>query len=144
MTARAAFGTLLAVALAAPAARGDAAGALAATASCERRATKGRVVCDVEVESADARIAWADVLVVAAPPFAPPLRSRVGVAEARVRTDRRVRIPVALLATGLGKGKLVVRARAVLCRAREAARESCVPEASEAAAELVVGAEVER
>lgn len=117
---------------------------LAATASCERRATKGRVVCEVEMEAPEGRISWADVLVVRAPAFAPPLRTRLGAGDVRARTDRRVRIPVAFVATTLGQGEVTFRARAVLCRAGTGGTERCVSEAREVSVELVVGTVVSR
>jgi hypothetical protein len=115
-----------------------------ATASCERKATRGRVICDVELESAAARIAWADVVVIEAPAFAPPLRSRVGMADARSRTEHRVRLPVALIATSLGHGTVKMRARAVLCLPGEGgAAETCRPGTKDVSAEIVVGTDVE-
>jgi hypothetical protein len=117
---------------------------LNATATCERRTTKGRVLCEVEMETPEGRIPWADVVVVRAPPFAPPLRSRVGPGDARVRTDRRVRIPVAFVATALGQGEVAFRGRAVVCRAGGSGAERCVPETREVTVELVVGTVVQR
>jgi hypothetical protein len=117
---------------------------LEVSASCERKATKGRVLCDVELESAESRIAWADVVVISAPPFAPPLRSRIGLADARARSDRRVRLPVALVAMSLGRGTVAMRARAVLCRgASPGAAETCTATTKDASAEIIVGTDVE-
>src|SRR5260221_1406592 len=112
--------------------------------SCERKATKGRVICDVELEAQQGRIAWADVVVVEAPRFAPPLRSRVGIADARSRTDKRVRLPVAFLATAQGRGAVGMRARAVVCRANEGGAEACRPVTKDVTAEIVVGTDVQR
>ena len=111
------------------------------TASSEHRATKGRVLCDVEIEAHGGRIAWADVLVVAAPKFAPPLRSRVGMSDARSRSDERVRIPVAFVATEQAKGTVTLRGRAVVCAA---APVKCIPASGEVTTDLVVGPDVER
>lgn len=108
-------------------------------ASCERKATKGRVLCDVEFEIPDGRIAWADVVVVDAPPFAKPLRSRVGVLDARSRTDRRIHIPVAFIARDQGRGTVAFRGRAVVC-ASAGSRETCAPATHDVAVELKVGA----
>jgi hypothetical protein len=105
-----------------------------ASASCERKSSKGRVLCEVEMEAQSGRLVWADVLVVDAPAFAPPLRSRVGVSDARSRTERRVRIPVAFIATTQGHGTIALRARAVVCR----------PVTKDVSTEIVVGTEVER
>ena len=113
-------------------------------ASCERKATKGRVICDVELEAASARIAWADVIVTGAPAFAPPLRSRVSITDARSRTDKRVRLPVALIATSLGRGTVSMRARAVLCvPSSPGATETCRPSTKDVTAEIIVGTDVE-
>ena len=120
--------------------RGD--GGLDVTASCEHRATKGRVLCDVELEVPSGRIAWADVVVLSVPPFAAPLRSRASGADARTRTDRRMRIPVAFVATALGRGAVSVRGRAVVCTAGERG-ESCSPRSGTTTAELLVGTDVQ-
>lgn len=113
-------------------------------ATCEPRAAKGRVVCDVELESDGGRIAWADVVVVEAPAFAPPLRSRIAMTEARTRTERRLRIPVAFVASGAGKGAVRFRGRAVVCVARaDGGGEVCETATNLAGAELVVGVHVE-
>jgi hypothetical protein len=114
------------------------------TASCERKAARGRVVCDVEMEVTRGRIAWADVVVVTAPPFAPPLLSRVGMADARSRTDRRIRIPVAFVATSQGRGTVEVRARVVVCEVGPDGTDTCRPATRGASAELVVGTDVVR
>ena len=112
--------------------------------SCERKAAKGRVICDVEIEASSGRIAWADVVVVVAPPFAPPLRARVAVADARSRTDHRVRIPVAFVATAQGRGTVIVRGRATVCVPSGApAGETCGPTSKDAQTDLVVGTDVE-
>ncbi|HVU01565.1 MAG TPA: hypothetical protein VHE30_07425 [Polyangiaceae bacterium] len=116
---------------------------VAVTASCEHRQTKGRVLCDVELEAANGRLAWADVLVVRAPPFAAPLRARVQGSDARVRTEQRIRISVAFVATSLGKGTVALRARAVLCT-KTGESETCVPRTEDAEAELSVGTDVVR
>jgi hypothetical protein len=114
------------------------------TASCERKATKGRVLCDVDLEAREGRIAWADAVVTDAPPFAPPLRSRVGLADARSRTERRVRLPVAFIATSQGRGTIALRARAVLCRAATPGdAETCRPATRDVSTEIIVGANVE-
>jgi hypothetical protein len=109
------------------------------SASCERKATKGRVLCDVEFEVPDGRIAWADVVVVQAPQFAKPLRSRVGVVDARSRTDRRIHIPVAFIAKDQGRGTVAFKGRAVVC-SPASTRETCSPATHDVTVELRVGA----
>lgn len=118
--------------------------AIEVTATCEHKAAKGRVICDVEIEAGSGRVVWADVIVVEAPAFAPPLRSRVAAADARARTERRVRIPVAFVAIAQGRGSVTVRGRAVVCGSAGSGPASCGPVSKEAKAELVVGTDVER
>jgi hypothetical protein len=113
------------------------------TVSCERKPAKGRVLCDVELEAPRGKIAWADVLVVEAPAFAPPLRSRVALGDERSRTERRVRIPVAFVAKSQGRGNVELRGRAVVCVPAGDA-ESCSPAQKDVKAELVVGIDVVR
>lgn len=132
-----------ALAAASPTQAEDAKAPVDVTASCEHRAAKGRVLCDVELEVTSGRIAWADVVVLGVPQFAAPLRSRVGVADARTRTERRVRIPVAFVATALGRGSVSVRGRAVVCTAGDRG-EACSPRAGAATAELLVGTDVQQ
>jgi hypothetical protein len=131
--------TVLTVLAAASAAGPSGAPRLDVSASCERKATKGRVLCDVEFEVPEGRIAWADVVVVQAPQFAKPLRSRVGALDARSRTDRRIHIPVAFIARDQGRGTVAFRGRAVVCSAASA-RESCSPATHDVSVELKVGA----
>jgi len=104
-------------ALAAPAAAPVAAAPreLSVRLECQRRPTPGRVLCEAELELASGVLRWADVLVVAAPDFARPLRSRVGPNALFMKTERRQRLQLALAATQLGRGTLRVRARAVQC-----------------------------
>jgi hypothetical protein len=109
-------------------------------ASCEHKPSKGRVLCDVEFEVPDGRIAWADVIVVQVPPFAKPLRNRVGMLDARSRTDKRIHIPVAFIARDQGHGTVALRGRAVICGPGPA-REACAPVAHDLSVELKVGAE---
>lgn len=126
-----------------PAAAPPQAEPLTAAASCPRRASRGRVLCEVEVEVDEGRIAWADLLVRRAPRHAPPLRARIGPGDATLRTDRRVRLPLALVATGAGTGLLHLEARAVVCRG-EPERELCVPRVQAVKAEVGVGPVDER
>lgn len=99
---------------------GAAAEDLQATLSCAAREGKGRVLCELDLSVTSGRLSWADVLVVEAPSFAPPLRERVGGRAATERTSQRMRLPFALLAQASGRGQVVVKARAVVCRATRA------------------------
>lgn len=105
----------LALALGASDASADGAPQLAARLSCRPEASPGRVYCEVELEVASGRLSWVDALVRSSPRFARPLRARVGMRQATSRSDRRVRLPVVLVATDDGKGELAVQARAVVC-----------------------------
>jgi len=103
-------------AAAAPAAAAPAASReLSVRLECQRRPTPGRVLCEAELELSLGVLRWADVLVVAAPDFARPLRSRVGPSALFMKTERRQRLQLALAATQLGRGTLKVQARAVSC-----------------------------
>jgi hypothetical protein len=82
------------------------------------------------------RLSWADVLVVRAPAFARPLRSRVPKPKLS-GNDSKTEVLLALLASGTGRGTLTVRARAVLCSRAEPA--VCRPAMREASIELEVG-----
>lgn len=85
------------------------------TSRCQRVAAPGRVLCEVETEVSSGELAWADVVVLGTPDFARPLRARVGPKEATAQTSRRLRLPVALVATATGDGTVVFGARGVAC-----------------------------
>ena len=110
---------------------------LSARLVCPRRPTPGRVVCDAELEVQAGILAWGDVLVLAAPDFAQPLRARVGPNALFMQSERRQRLQLALAATSAGSGLLRVRARAVVCDAAE--RSVCRPAVREAEAVVDVG-----
>jgi hypothetical protein len=107
--------------------------------SCRPAAAPGRVSCELEIEVAEGRLAWADALVVRAPPFARPLRARVSPRQASQRLDRRVRLPISLAATASGKGTLEVKARSVVCL-RTGRAERCTPHLEQVTADVEVGA----
>jgi uncharacterized protein (DUF58 family) len=119
------------------AAFGAAAEALSVRLVCPPRPAPGRVVCEVELEVEAGTLAWADVLVIEAPPFAPPLRSRVGPTALFMKTEQRQRLQLALAATRAGSGELRVRARVVWCA--DAERRACRPMVRQAEATVRVG-----
>ncbi len=84
---------------------------ISATMDCRVDGGAGRLVCTVELTpSAGEALTWSDALVIAAPPRAKPLRSRVS---GSGRPPRRIELGF-LLGPGDG-GRIEVRARAVTC-----------------------------
>jgi len=108
--------------------------------SCRREAAPGRVLCELEVEVARGRLAWADALVVKTPELARSLRSRVGPGSATGGTPRRLRLPLVLAATATVDGELQVRARWVSCTPASGGRELCSPASRLTSARVEVGA----
>jgi hypothetical protein len=104
---------------------------------CQRRPTPGRVLCEAELELASGLLRWADVLVVSAPEFARPLRSRVGPSALFMKTEQRQRLQLALAATEIGQGTLTIRARAVFCP--EASGRDCRALIQDTEARVAVG-----
>lgn len=86
-----------------------------ARATCPPRVGAGRIVCQVTLTvPAEDRIRWADVVVVEAPSFALPLRSRV-VASLPEQGARETQLAVPLFGTAEGTGTVALRVRAVVC-----------------------------
>lgn len=104
---------------------------------CQRRPTPGRLLCEAELEVRGGTLAWGDVLVLEAPGFAPPLRSRLGPSAVFMKTEQRQRLQMALAATDAGTGRLKVRARAVHCP--EPPHGDCRAVTAEAEAAVLVG-----
>jgi hypothetical protein len=110
---------------------------LSARLVCPRRPGPGRVVCEAEIEVAAGVLAWADVLVLESPPFAPPLRARVGPSALHMKSEQRQRLQLALAATAPGSGMLRARARAVACP--DATLQRCLPLVRDMHAKVEVG-----
>jgi hypothetical protein len=110
---------------------------LSARLVCPRRPGPGRVVCEAEIELDAGVLAWADVLVLESPAFAPPLRSRVGPSALHMKSEQRQRLQMALAATAPGSGTLRARARAVACP--DATLRGCQPIVREMQAKVEVG-----
>jgi hypothetical protein len=121
-----------------PAPAGSAEPELSIVLACRRESGPGRVLCEAEIESREGRLTWADVVVLEAPEFAKALRVRIGPLEATAKSERRLRLPLALLAVKNGKGVLVVRARAVVCKV-SGSTQSCLPKEGVARTEVEVG-----
>ena len=109
---------------------------LFAEAQCDRVSGPGKVHCSVLERPIMGKLSWGDVIVLSAPPFAPPLRTRIAAGDATRRDESGAEFALALAATGDGSGELRVLARAVVCSER-----GCRPVRAEAKARVVVGTE---
>lgn len=106
------------------AARGEEA-RLVARLTCDPALGPGRIRCELDLRAPEgARLSWADALVVSAPSFARPLRSRV---PATREADGGARAALALLVRAVGSGSLLVLGRAVVCSTGEAKQPECGP-----------------
>jgi DsbC/DsbD-like thiol-disulfide interchange protein len=106
-----------------------------ATLACEPARAPGRVRCSVEARVAPGEsIAWGDVVLTAAPPFATALRGRIGPHDATVRSDVGWRWEFAVAARAKGRGRLEGRVRLVVCQAKV-----CLPVQADVSGELLVG-----
>ena len=105
---------------------------------CDRTATPGRVRCTVEIRLREpgTRIAWADVELVALPPFAVPLRGRLGPEDVVSKDPEAQRWAIAVLANERGRGAVRARLRFVVCDQRD---RRCLPFVEPLQAELTVG-----
>jgi len=97
--------------------------ALRASLSCPPEATPGRIVCELAVQAGEGKLVWSDALVVRAPTFARPLRSRF---VAQLTPSGGASAKLALVASSAGEGQLELLARAVLCHDASAG-EWCEP-----------------
>lgn len=111
---------------------------LSARVACAPVAGPGRIVCQLDVAASSGKLVWVDALVVQAPPFARPLRSRIVLQVGSTGALGTASAKLALVATGLGKAELQVRVRGVLCR-EGANGESCGPELAPVSAVVEVG-----
>ena len=110
--------------------------ALLAEATCDPAPGPGKVHCTVHQRPKGGKWSWGDVIVVSAPPFAPPLRTRVAAGDASRSDAEGADFALALAATADGSGELRVLARAVVC-----GPSGCRPVRAEATAKVVVGAQ---
>jgi hypothetical protein len=90
----------------------------------------------VRVRPIGGALRWSDAIVLAAPPFAPPLRTRVAVGDAKRNDAEGADFSLALAATGDGVGEVKVLARATVC-----GDGGCRPVQAEGVAKVVVGAQ---
>jgi len=107
---------------------------LAAEAKCDPVSGPGKVLCTVHERPVGGKLSWGDVIVLAAPPFAPPLRTRVAAGDASRNDPDGADFGLALAATADGTGELRVLARAVVC-----GEVGCRPVRAEATAKVLVG-----
>ncbi|MEO8902472.1 MAG: hypothetical protein ABI488_10830 [Polyangiaceae bacterium] len=116
---------------------------LSVLAQCGRAPGPGRVLCEVSAKPESGRLVWSDVLVVHAPEFARPLRSRV-VLELGANPQAAA-ATLALVASQAGQGKLDILVRGVICSADQAgAAQRCKAVAQPVSAVLEVGAAVSK
>ena len=107
--------------------------------SCRPEAAPGRVLCELTYTATPgARLVWADALVIAAPDFVRPLRSRVTPERFKEAGMAERKLNLAFVAAKSGTGQVTVRARAVVCRGA-GEQERCRPESQAARAEIRVG-----
>jgi hypothetical protein len=109
--------------------------ALAAEAKCDPVSGPGKVLCTVSERPIGGKWSWGDVIVLSAPPFAPPLRTRIAAGDASRTDPEGADFGLALAATADGTGELRVLARAVVC-----GPVGCRPVRAEATAKVLVGA----
>ncbi len=103
---------------------------------CDRTGEPGRVRCSVEAHVAgDGKLVWGDVVLLGSPPFAAPLRGRIGFEDASAREPRTLRWALALVARSVGRGELSGRVRVVVCDPRGV----CRARTAEVVAEVSVG-----
>ena len=89
---------------------------LQASLTCQSTAGPGRILCELSTHATSGRLVWSDALVVHAPAFARPLRSRVVAQLGTPAVVGGAWAKLALVASEAGEGKLEVLARGVVCR----------------------------
>jgi hypothetical protein len=108
-----------------------------ASLSCQPAVAPGRILCELSTRVNEGKLVWSDALVVRAPGFARPLRSRV---VAHLDADAAAlgaSAKLALVASEAGQGKLTVLARGVLCHDGPAG-EHCGPVQAQVTVEIRV------
>jgi hypothetical protein len=91
------------------------------------------VRCVVRLRPVGGTLHFSDVIVLAAPDFAPPVRDRVAFRDGRRSDPAGADLPLTLTPTGEGDGELYVMGRATVCGDR-----GCRPVQAEASARVVV------
>ena len=108
--------------------------ALHAEAVCDALPGPGKIQCVVKERPVAGRLQWGDVIVLSAPAFAPPLRTRAAAGDATRSDAEGADFSLALAATGEGRGTLKILGRAVVC-----GEGGCRPCQAEATAQVIVG-----
>src|SRR4051812_7302957 len=89
---------------------------LQASLSCQPAAGPGRIVCELTTRASAGKLVWSDALVVRAPAFARPLRSRFAAQLGSSAAAGGAWAKLALVASEGGVGKLELLARGVICQ----------------------------
>ena len=89
--------------------------ALQAELRCEPALGPGRILCELVTHAPLGKLVWSDALVVRAPPFARPLRSRVVAQLGSSAGPAAGSARLALVAVEAGQGQLEMLARGVVC-----------------------------
>ena len=97
-----------------------------AALSCRPIEGPGRVVCELTARATEGKLVWSDAIVVRAPAFAKPLRSRFVAQLGTAAAPGGAWAKLALVASEAGAGKLELLARGVICREGPAG-EWCEP-----------------
>lgn len=108
-----------------------------ASLSCQPVTGPGRIVCELTARAREGTLVWSDALVVRAPAFARPLRSRFVAQLGSPAASGGAWAKLALVASEAGEGKLELLARGVICREGPAG-ESCEPVRAPVTVELRV------
>jgi len=109
-----------------------------ASLSCQRAAGPGRILCELTTRAVRGKLVWSDALVVRAPSFARPLRSRFVAQLGSAAAAGGAWAKLALVASEAGAGKLELLARGVICE-NGPAGEACNPVQAPVIVELRVG-----
>jgi hypothetical protein len=110
---------------------------LDARLACEPAPGPGRVRCSLAASvGPELRLGWVDALVLEAPPFARPLRSRIPYRGSL--KEPKAELLLGLMARSTGRGRLAVRVRALVCP-RQGVAGRCRPLTRDAEYELIVG-----
>lgn len=115
---------------------------LTAELSCQHGAGPGRILCELTTRARTGQLVWSDALVVRAPQFARPLRSRF-VAPLDSSGAASASAKLALVALTAGEGRLELLARAVVCH-DGANGQWCAPEVQPVTAQVSVGPAISR